>query len=233
MSEREDRFTWRKDDVEFERDPTRPPLLTPEQAGLARENLRRYREEQKAASDASLVEMVADPETDPNQGETCKHWAQQVLTRLGEEFGLVPEDLNLRLVEILPPHKVDGCAGDYDNGVVGIADDLVGGVSPLKAGQRKAAADGDRLCFEGVFRHECGHAWQRAFEEETGLKVADLFRKAKPATARDVTEYSASNPVEWFAESFACYTHPRFAESGVKLYTPLLAEFESLLKPGR
>jgi hypothetical protein len=38
---REDRFTWHRDDVEFIKDPTRPPLLTPEQAEETRANLRR------------------------------------------------------------------------------------------------------------------------------------------------------------------------------------------------
>lgn len=43
----ERRWTWHRGDVVFARDPTRPPLLTPEQRAIARANLAKYREEEE------------------------------------------------------------------------------------------------------------------------------------------------------------------------------------------
>lgn len=50
----ERRFTWRKGDVVFARDPTRPPLLTPEQRAIARANLKKYREEEEGKPAAEV-----------------------------------------------------------------------------------------------------------------------------------------------------------------------------------
>jgi len=63
--ERLDRWTWRKEDVEFERDPDLPPLLTPED----REEIRRQ-----------LAEMREEPATDaepPTRDRRIVRWKRR------------------------------------------------------------------------------------------------------------------------------------------------------------
>ncbi len=101
-----------------------------------------------------------------------------------------------------------------------------------KSPSRKKRRGRVPLTFEGVLRHEIGHAWQSKFEELSGLRVADLFVEAKETTGNNnnsLTSYSGESAEEFFAESFAAYTHPHFLDSNVEIYPPLLAAFERLI----
>lgn len=79
-----------------------------------------------------------------------------------------------------------------------------------------------------VLRHELGHAtesyFNRKVRENNGYGLIDmaqqsnyyphhaLFKASAATTAKTLTKYSATNAGEWFAESFAAYTHPGYAE---------------------
>lgn len=163
--------------------------------------------------------------------------AAQTLDYLDQCFGLKPGATGVKKLHIRQPEKVEGCAGDYENGVISLASDLKPGVNRLFPGIRKqaaAASEDDPLHFHSVLRHEIGHAWKARFLAEArkidpsfGLDAA--FDEAKPETAALLTRYSAENPDEWFAESFGAWTHPDYPTSGVEVAPRLAALFRRLI----
>lgn len=101
----------------------------------------------------------------------------------------------------------------------------------------------------GVFRHELGHklndvikakwketggqnGFDNALKKVSGAKSdrtgrLKLTKKAKAVMAKSLSKYASSNGREYFAESFAKYTNPKYAGD---LPEPIHAYFEGMLK---
>lgn len=117
------------------------------------------------------VEFDHDPRIPPQSVLPRIDQAATVLDYLNEGFGLKPGYVNLHKIVLQRPQSVEGCLGDYANGVVNLSVDLGNGLAPLQAGQNKQAS-GE---FMSVLRHEIGHAWQASFEKLSGINLQELF----------------------------------------------------------
>jgi hypothetical protein len=160
-----------------------------------------------------------------------KQWAAETLDYLQREFGLAPDDFEVEEVIVRPPDQI-GAIGDYlpDDQVIEVSSGLLPGVGTVYRGEHKVAGGH----WKNVFRHELGHAWQYPFEAaakriDPKFDLIGAFREAKPTARRDLTFYSGHNHFEYFAESFSAFTHPRFAESEVKIQPDLLALFRRII----
>ena len=121
----------------------------------------------------------------------------------------------------------------YDSRTMYLGSKVTGGRKNLKTGDW--VADNS---YEGTFRHEYGHALEKAILERAGSKLGHkrlgvggmLEDVGTDFVKKNVSYYGATNSKEYFAEAFAMYTHPQFDRNKINLGTDMLALFDAALK---
>lgn len=97
----------------------------------------------------------------------------------------------------------------------------------------------------GVFRHEYGHAIEHNFatlvrrnngfgivqEGPAHHVVGHLWNQQdKAKVIHQLSKYAATSKAEWFAESFAAYTHPQYGQRGPRIDPTLERLFDAVFK---
>jgi hypothetical protein len=92
--------------------------------------------------------------------------------------------------------------------------------------------------FGGVLRHEIGHSLEKRTMREAwraGMRtttVSRVFARNKSTAAVQLSKYGSSSAEEYFAESFAAYSHPQYgsSRSNVRIDPGLEKAFDLVLK---
>jgi len=92
----------------------------------------------------------------------------------------------------------------------------------LTLGDHNVAID-----YASVFRHEYGHkVWFQNLDSSTRAEFSRMYHNENyTSIKRGVSEYAATNREEFWAESFAAITHPRYGEPGMKRLPSHIEDF--------
>lgn len=182
---------------------------------------------------------IARNEDNPVAEAKFVDWARGVdesLTRLEAEYPGIKDYLTLQSGITLDKgrhlsgQRAADAFGTYDSryGSITVASSLREGNVKLKAGDWAIATSAD-----SVLRHELGHALTFKLRQRAQLDGTNLYAAwdyAKATTAKNLSQYSATNFNEWVAESFAAYSHPEYASSRVKLDASIVKVFDTYLR---
>lgn len=145
--------------------------------------------------------------------------------------------LKLTKINLVPGRKAKNISGgdtfatyNYVNQEIEIAAGIPRGIGKLSKSRSDWHAAADKA--ENILHHELGHAFQRGYDDVAREKGYIHSVKAYYGVndKRAISMYARTSYKENFAESFAAYAHPDYANSKIKIHPELERAFGEILR---
>jgi hypothetical protein len=157
----------------------------------------------------------------------AKQITESEINRLRAEFPKL-KNMQIPRVQIMHGTNIDRDnkkLGKFGDGFLGLywpSEQTIAMPSHIERGETKLTLGQPRTwhvvenpTYQNVFRHEVGHYVNMTMHKTSvQYEWAQLWDKTAKTNDRRVSTYAATNVQEYFAESFAAYTHPSYGKTG-------------------